>query len=191
MAGEFPIEAVCLALGVSRSGYYDHGHKGERPRRVRDEQLKARIKVIFEQGRRCYGSPRIQQALALEGVKCGENRVARLMRELGLSARSKRRWRPPQTTDSRHTLPVAPNLLAEIALPDKPNQVWATDITYVPTLEGWLYLACVMDLFSRRLVGWNMDTTLETPLVLRALEQASTPRGVEPGLIHPSDRGRP
>ena len=189
MAREFPVSAVCQALGVSRSGYYGHRRKDERPRRVRDEQLKALIEEIFEESRRCYGSPRVHDALALKGVTCGENRVARLMREKELRAKSKRRRRPPQTTDSRHNHPVAPNLLAEIPKPDKPNQVWVSDITYVPTLEGWLYLACVMDLCSRRVVGWHMNTTLETSLVVRALERAIARRGAPPGLIHHSDRG--
>lgn len=188
MAKQYPIEPTCKALGVSRSGFYSHRTKPQRPRRKRDAQLRPKIRKAFEQGRRTYGSPRILLELKREGERCGRNRIARLMREEGLRAKTKRRFKPC-TTQSDPKLAVSPNWLKLIPKPDRPDQVWVSDITYLPTREGWHYMAVVMDLFSRRVVGWSAGNSLETTLVARALEQAIAKRGKSVGLIHHSDRG--
>jgi putative transposase len=189
MACQYPVKAVCDALGVSRTGYYAHRRKPARARRRADAALAPRVRAAFEVGRHAYGSPRVWAQLRREGVRCGRNRVARLMREQGLRAVCKRRHTVPRTTDSRHSLPVAPNWLASVPKPDKPNQIWTSDITYLPTGEGWLFLAGVMDLYSRRIVGWAVAPTLHSALATKALERAITARGCHPGLIHHSDRG--
>lgn len=188
MAGNYPVAASCDALGASRSGYYAHRRKADRPRRKRDAVLKAKIHKSFEQSRQTYGSPRIMMELRREGERCSKNRVARLMREQGLRAKCKRRFRP-RTTQSDSRLPVAANWLKQVPQPDRPNRVWVSDITYLPTRQGWHYLAVTMDLFSRRVVGWAGGPSLETTLVTRALERAIALRGKPPGLIHHSDRG--
>lgn len=188
MAGRFPIQKMSRALGVSRSGYYAHALKPARARRVRDEQLKPKIRRAFVHNKGNYGSPRIAIEMRREGERCGKNRVARLMREQGLRAKCKRRWRP-RTTQTDPALAVAPNLLAEVPKPAAPDQVWVSDITCLPTREGWHYLAVTMDLFSRRVLGWATARTLHTPLVSKALERAIALRGRAPGLIHHSDRG--
>jgi len=145
------------------------------------------IREIHQRSRGTYGSPRICAELRARGRAVSENRVARLMRENGVSARFKRRWR--RTTDSKHTLPVAPNTLDRNFEIEAPNKVWVTDITYIWTLEGWLYLAVVEDLFSRRIVGWSMADHMRTELVLGALDMAIGNRLPEGELLHHSDRG--
>jgi transposase InsO family protein len=182
------IKLLCQTLGVSRAGYYAHRHKPQRPRRVQDQKLVEQITPIFQQGRRTYGSPRIHAALRRAGERCGKNRVARLMRQEGLRAKQKRRFRP-QTTQSQHGLAVAENWLAKVPTPTRPNQIWVSDITYLPTDEGWLYLAVILDACSRKVVGWHVDDRLETSLVTEALKQARQRRGHAPGLLHHSDRG--
>jgi len=182
------IQLLCTTLGVSRTGYYAHRQKPQRPRRVQDQKLVDQITPIFQQSRRTYGSPRIQAALRRAGERCGKNRVARLMRQQGLRARQKRRFRPV-TTQSQHGLAVAENWLTKVPSPARPNQVWVSDITYLPTCEGWLYLAVILDACSRKVVGWHVDDHLETPLVTEALQQARQRRGPAPGLLHHSDRG--
>ncbi len=155
---------------------------------MHDEQLKPKIRRAFERNRGNYGSPRIMLQLRHEDERCGKNRVARLMTTMGLRAKAKQRYKP-RTTRQDPKLAAAPNLLAQIPKPAAPDQVWVSDITYLPTREGWHYLAVVMDLCSRRVVGWCAAPTLETPLVLKALDRAITLRGRPPGLIHHSDRG--
>jgi transposase InsO family protein len=182
------IQLLCQTLGVSRTGYYAHRLKPQRPRRVQDRKLVEQITPIFQQSRRTYGSPRIQEALRRTGERCGKNRVARLMRQQGLRAKQKRRFRP-QTTQSQHALPVPENWLAKVPTPTRPNQIWVSDITYLPTGEGWLYLAVVLDACSRKVVGWQVEDHLETSLVTEALKQARQRRGHAPGLLHHSDRG--
>ena len=182
------IQLLCTTLGVSRTGYYAHRQKPQRPRRVQDQKLVEQITPIFQQSRRTYGSPRIQIALGRAGERCGKNRIARLMRQQGLRAKQKRRFRPV-TTQSQHGLAVAENWLAKVPSPARPNQVWVSDITYLPTCEGWLYLAVILDACSRKVVGWHVDDHLETPLVTEALQQARQRRGPAPGLLHHSDRG--
>ncbi len=145
------------------------------------------IESIYEQSRRTYGSPRVHDELKDRGVYCGENRVARLMREHGITAEKKRKF--ARTTDSNHSLPVAPNRLDQCFEVDKPDAVWTADITYIWTKQGWLYLAIVLDLFSRRIVGWSMAPSLERTLVINALQMAVVARNPDKGLIHHSDRG--
>jgi transposase InsO family protein len=183
-----PIQLLCQTLAVSRAGYYAHRHKAARPRRVPDQQLAEKITPIFQASRRTYGSPRIHAALRRAGECCGKNRVARLMRQQGLRARQKRRFRPA-TTQSHHPLAVAENWLAKVPAPTRPNQIWVGDITYLPTQEGWLYLAIILDACSRKIVGWQVEDHLESSLVTEALKQARERRGHAPGLLHHSDRG--
>jgi transposase InsO family protein len=183
-----PIKLLCQTLEVSRAGYYAHRHKPERPRRVQDQKLAEKLGPIFHQSRRTYGSPRLQAALCRMGERCGKNRVARLMRQEGLRARQKRRFRPA-TTQSNHHLAMAENWLAKVPAPVRPNQIWVGDITYLPTSEGWLYLAVILDAYSRKVVGWQVGDSLETSLVTEALQLARQRRGLTPGLLHHSDRG--
>jgi transposase InsO family protein len=182
------IDALCRALGVSRGGYWSWRRRRPSARTLDDSLLLADVKRIYGDGRGNYGSPRIHDALSKEGTKCGKKRVERLMRENGLKAKHKRKYKPA-STDSTHKLPVAENLLDRQFEQSKPNQAWATDTTYVWTGEGWLYLAVMLDLFSRRVVGWAMGASNDTGLVLRALHMAAQRRRPPRGLIHHSDRG--
>ena len=188
LKADFEVEALAQAVEVSPSGVYAHQHKARRPRARADQQLSAKIKTIFADSRRTYGSPRVCAALRRDGHRCGKNRVARLMRENRLQARQKRRL-VPRTTQSNHDGPIAPNWLAKVPSPDLPDQVWVVDITYIATLEGWIYLAVILDACSRRIVGWATGTSLETTLVTQALERAQRQRRPAPGLLHHSDRG--
>ncbi len=183
----FPIRAMCAVLEVSPSGYYAWRDRPESKRAQADRALVGEIRRVHADNRAIYGSPRVHAALRAEGRRVGANRVARLMRHHGIQGRHKRRV--PRTTDSRHSLPVAPNLLDRQFVAPAPNRVWLADITYVPTLEGWLYLAVVLDIFSRRIVGWAMSETMPQELTIAALEMAITNRRPEPGLVHHSDRG--
>ena len=188
---DFSIALMCRALGVGRAGFYASRRRGPSARAQRDEQLRARIRVVHGQSRATYGSPRVHAELAAQGERCGRKRVARLMRAEGLRVKVRRPCRP-QTTDSRHAHPVAPNVLARrfsVKEITAPNCVWAGDITYVPSREGWLYLAVILDLASRRVVGWSMGRTLEASLAMAALQMASAARKPSDGLIHHSDRG--
>lgn len=185
---EFEISVMCRVLGVSRSGYYAWLKCPVSPRKMADQLLLAQIQQSYQQSRQTYGSPRVHAELVEQGFRCGRNRVARLMRLHSLSARQKRRFRV-QTTDSDHNLPVAPNLLAQEFEAQQPDQKWLADITYIPTAEGWLYLAVVLDLYSRRIVGWAMNDSLERQLVITALQMALLERRPPPGLLHHSDRG--
>lgn len=185
----YSVTEMCLALGVSRSGLYDHTQKNQRDRRQEDGALAEQIAVIFLESRNTYGCRRIQQMLRRQGIQCGKNRICRLMEDQGLRAVQKRRFRP-QTTQSRHAEPIAPNHLKELSeAPQRPNQVWAADITYLPTQEeGWIYLAAEMDLCSKRIAGWNLDDSLAAPLVVDAFERAVQSWSTVPELHH-SDRG--
>ena len=162
LANEFPVKTLCRALGVSRSGYYAAQKKAARPRAKDNARLGAKIKESFEASRRTYGSPRLAVVLRRAGETCGRHRVARLMRVHRLRATQKRRFRP-RTTESRHLCPIAPNHLAERPPPARPGEVWQTDITYVATKEGWLYVAGVLDACSRKIVGWAADDTMPDP----------------------------
>jgi putative transposase len=189
MKDEHPVAAMAEALEVSRSGFFAHRHKEEAPRRQQDGELARAIQPIFAASRQTYGCPRVAAALRQGGYRCGKNRVARLMRENSLRPRQKRRrWRPI-TTDSDHRLPVAENWLAKVPAPDRPDQVWVADITYIDTGEGWLYLAGVLDACTRRCVGWQTGESMEAELVTQAWQKAVRNRGPGPGLLHHSDRG--
>lgn len=187
---QFPVKMMCRILGVSRSGFYAGHDRTPSRRACEDERLRLQIRVIHRESRRSYGSPRVYDALQDLHVECGENRVARLMRLEGLRSKKRRRFRV--TTNSNHSYSPAPNLLdRRFAVEDQPgtDQVWVADITYVPTREGWLYLAVVIDLASRLVVGWSLRRTLDRSLPIAALRMALGWRRPPPGLLHHSDRG--
>jgi transposase InsO family protein len=183
----FPVRTMCAVLQVSPSGYYAWRDRPDSARDVADRDLAGEIRRIHADNRAVYGSPRVHAALRAEGRRVGINRVARLMRRHGIQGRHKRR--APRTTDSKHALPVAPNLLDRQFTATAPNKVWLADITYIPTGEGWLYLAVVLDVFSRKVVGWAMSATITKELTIAALEMAVSQRRPGPGLLHHSDRG--
>lgn len=174
-------------MNVSRSGYYEWLDRGESFRRKKDQELADTIKSIFAQYKGHYGSPRIQDELHARGIRCGKTRIERIMRSHGLVARPKRRY--IATTNSNHDYPVAPNVLDQKFYADAPNQVWLGDITYIRTFEGWLYLAAIMDLHSRKIVGWAMSEIMTAALTLQALDMAILARRPATGLIYHSDRG--
>ena len=184
---EFPIAVMCDVFAVSRSGYYAWREKPVSRRKRANGKLLKEIRTVHHESRQTYGSPRVYQALKQKNVPCSENRVARLMKEDGLRAKTKRRFKV--TTHSKHNLPVAPNLLQRDFSPKKPDQVWAGDITYIWTAAGWLYLAVVIDLFSRSVVGWAMNKHMTRRLVMDSLTMAIQRRSPSPGLIFHSDRG--
>lgn len=188
LADEVPVAVLCELLGVARSGYYAWRRSGPGRRAQANEVLMQQIEQVFKQSRRTYGSPRVTAQLRQQGHRCNHKRVERLMREKRLRARPRRRWRP-RTTESRHDQPIAPNLLSARGRPQAKNQVWVSDITYLRTAEGWLYLAAVMDLYSRRVIGWSMQEHLETQLPLKALEMALQSRSGIERTVHHSDRG--
>jgi hypothetical protein len=162
-----PTRRLCAALSVSRSGYYAWAHRPPSRRAVGDAKLIPVIRACYTKSRATYGSPRILRDLRALDYRIARKRVARLMRQEGLSARPPRRYRA--TTDSKHTLPIAPNVVARRFRADGPNRVWVTDMTYVWTWEGWLFLAAIVDVFSRRIVGWAVADHLLTELALEAL----------------------
>lgn len=185
---EYSVAALADTLEVSKSGFYVEGHKDQRQRCQEDRHLLKEIQQQFAQSRQTYGSPRICAALRAKGRVCGKNRVARLMRCAGLRARQKRAFRP-RTTLSQHSLAVANNWLIKVPAPDRPNQIWQSDITYLHTTEGWLFLAITLDTCSRKVVGWATSKSLHSTLVTEALERAWQNRRPYPGLLHHSDRG--
>lgn len=174
-------------LEVSRAGFYAWLGRGDSKHRLEDLRLTVLIREEHEKSRGTYGAPRIHAALKKREETCGLHRVERLMREAGVRSKMRRKWQ--RTTDSKHTYPVAPNILDQDFTASAPNQVWVSDITYIPTDEGWLYLASTMDLFSRRVVGWSMSASMPASLVGNALGMAIDLRSPPPGLIHHSDRG--
>jgi putative transposase len=176
---------MCRQLGVSRSGYYAWAKRPESQRKKSDRELSVEVAAVHRESRGTYGSPRVHAELRARGRCVSEKRVARLMQQQGLAARRRRPF--VRTTDSKHSHPVAPNVVARDFLPPGPNCTWAGDITYVWTAEGWLYLAVVLDLFSRRVVGWSMSESIDRHLVLSALDMALAGRAA-PALYH-SDRG--
>jgi putative transposase len=185
-ASEYPVTVLCRVLGLARSGYYAWRKRPLSGRARQDQELTAQIRTIFSDSRQTYGSPRVHAELRT-ARPCSRKRVARLMRQAKLLARPRRR--SVRTTDSKHAEPVAPNLLARAFTAPEPNRIWLADITYVATREGWLYLAVVLDLYARRVVGWSMQASLERSLPLAALEDAIRRRQPPPGLLHHSDRG--
>lgn len=187
---EHAIRLMCRVLEVTKAGYYAWRRRGPSARKQANTALATHIRVVHRRSRSTYGSPRVTAELRAQGVACSKNRVARVMRREEIRAKGRRRFRV--TTDSRHSHPVAPNVLQrEFAVETVAgcDRVWASDITYVPTGEGWLYLAIVLDLGSRRVIGWAMRHTLERGITLDALEMALAQRQPGPGVLHHSDRG--
>lgn len=183
----YPIALMCRVLEVSRAGYYASRGRPESRRSMSNRQLGAKVQEVYEVSRRNYGSPRVYLELRETGHIVGRHRVARLMRQQGLIARKKRRFRV--TTDSNHQQPVAPNVLARNFQAKELNQAWVGDITYLATAEGWLYLAVLLDLCSKTVVGWAMSKQPDTSLALAALRMALERRQPAPGLVHHTDRG--
>jgi transposase InsO family protein len=185
--GQFPTAALCRAMQVSRNGFYAWRDRPPSQRANQDAALVEHIRAAHQESRQTYGSPRLYHELREQGFRCGRHRVARLMRESSLSARVPKRF--VATTDSHHGLPVAQNLMGRGFSARKADTKWSGDITYVPTAQGWLYLAVVLDLFSRRVIGWAMRETLERELAVAALSGALAVRDPRPGLLCHSDRG--
>jgi putative transposase len=183
----FPVRLLCRVVGAAASGFYAWLRRGPARREGADRGLGARVEAVFAASRGTYGSPRVHAELRAQGVRVGRNRVARLMREGGLSATVRRR--APRTTDSRHGHPVAPNLLGRRFAADRPDAVWLADISYLPTGEGWLYLAVIKDMATREIVGWSMADSLGADLACDALLMAIRRRRPPRGLLHHSDRG--
>lgn len=184
---QYPIGVLCKALDISRPGYYAHAGRPPSKHETRDAALGAKIAAIHARSGKRYGSPRVHEELREEGEHVSRKRVSRLMKEQDLRGKRRRRFRV--TTESEHDLPIAPNVLARDFAASAPDQKWVGDITYIWTREGWLYLAVLLDLFSRRVVGWSMSDSLATELPLRALQMALHARRPARGLIHHTDRG--
>jgi transposase InsO family protein len=183
----FPVRLMCRVLEASPSGFYDWLRRPESQRAAEDRALIEKIQAVHNESRRTYGSPRVHASLKAAGYRIGRKRVARLMRENDIRPRTKRKFKV--TTDSRHDHPIAPNLLDRQFTVEAPNTVWLADLSYIWTREGWLYLAVVLDLFSRQVVGWAMDEQMPQELTLAALDMALQRRRPLPGLMHHSDRG--
>ena len=183
----YSLERLCTALDISVSGYYAWKKRPESKRKQQNREVVEQIKLIHQQSRQTYGSPRVYVDLKEKGITCSENRVAKLMKSHQIAANRKRKF--VVTTDSNHDLPVAENKLSQDFTASNPNQKWVTDITYIWTTEGWLYLAVVLDLFSRKVVGWSMNASMERGLVIDALRMALLDRKPPEGLLHHSDRG--
>lgn len=183
----FPVQVLCDVLGVTRAGFYAARGRPPAARTRTDQRLAIAIAAIHADSRRCYGSPRVHAELRARGERVGRKRVARLMRAQGLRVRWRRRFRV--TTNAEHALPVAPNVVARRFTAPAPNTTWVTDLTYVWTREGWLYLVVLLDLFSRRVVGWAISTQMDQEIAVQALLMALARRHPPRGLIHHSDRG--
>ena len=188
LSKEEPTHLLCKLLGVARSGYYAWLERKESARTAKNRVLLEQIREAFRAHRRNYGSPRITQVLRAQGHPCNRKRVERLMRQDGLKGRTGKQRRV-RTTDSEHHQPIAPNLLLNRPAPSRANEVWVADITYVPTAQGWLFLAGVMDLYSRQILGWSLWENLEAGGPVQALARALIKRGNPRGVIHHSDRG--
>jgi putative transposase len=189
MRANFPITELCEALGVSRGAYHAAGKRPAGKRAQENQRLLEQIKIThIHRHTRCYGSPRMTRELQKRGLRCSENRIAKLMRRHGLRARPRKPFRP-RTTRPDHAAHPSPNLLAAASAPSAPGTQLVSDITYIPTAEGWLYLAVVIDLYSRAILGWKVSDSLHTELVLAALRQAMESGWVSPDAIFHSDRG--
>ena len=188
MKDQHSLAQLCAALDVKRSGYHAWVKAGASLRARTDAALLPKIRAVFARHKGRYGSPRIQDELADQGARHGGKRIARLMKAAGLRGLCSRRF-VPRTTQSGHDHPIAPNLLGERPAPTGPNQSWVTDLTYVRTAQGWLYVAVMLDLWSRRVVGWATAPTLHASLATRALQMALQHRSPSRGLLHHSDRG--
>ena len=183
----YPVRLLCRVVGVAASGFYAWLRRGPSQRERQDRSLAEQIAAVFAASRGTYGSPRVHAELRAEGIRVSRKRVARLMREGGLAATIRRRF--PRTTDSDHGRPVAANLLEQKFVIDQPDTVWLADISYIPTGEGWLYLAAIKDMATREIVGWSMSDSLEAGSACEALRMAIQRRQPPAGLIHHSDRG--
>ena len=186
----WPVSVQCEVLGVSASGYHEHFRRRaspERRKRLSNDALLVHVKAIHVEVKGEYGWPRVWKELLARGIRVGKERVQKLMALHGIKGRAKKKYKA--TTDSKHNLPVAPNLLARQFTVSAPNRVWTSDITYIDTGEGWLYLAVVLDLFSRQIVGWSMQPRMKKELVIDALRMAWFRRHPEKGLVLHSDRG--
>ncbi len=184
---EFPIMVMCRVLEVSESGYYAWRKRPESSRQREDAHITQKIRQTFHEHQGRYGSPRIRRELRDPGISCSRKRIARLMRDAGLSASRKRRRVITTRRDLTH--PVVSNLLDRDFSAEEPNKKWVTDITYIPTQQGWLYLAVILDLYSRMVVGWSMSSNCDEKLVEQALRHALARRCPQAGLLHHSDRG--
>lgn len=187
-SSEYPVQKMCRALGVGRSGYYAWQQRPVSQREEENQELLEHIRRAYQESRKTYGSPRIHAVLRRKGIACGRHRVAKLMHFGGLEARKRRKYRPVTTQRQPGAIP-APNVLNQDFSASAPNTKWVTDITYINTAEGWLYLASILDLYSRQVVGWAMADHLRTSLVEDALNMAIARRHPLPGLIHHSDQG--
>lgn len=183
---QFHISAMCKALKVSKSGYYQWTYSADKDDR-QEASICERIRKIFIESKESYGSRRISRELRRECIHCSRRRVCKLMRKLGISPKRRRRFK--HTTDSKHRYKVYPNLLMRNFTADTPDKAWVSDITYIWTEEGWLYLASVIDLYSRRVIGWSMKSSLKSQIALDALAMAIKTRRPAAGVIHHSDRG--
>lgn len=187
-SSRFSVMKMCLILEVSKSGFYDWLKRSPSNRAKENTMIIERIKIINQnKSKRVYGSPRIHKDLIDSGIKCSKNRVARLMKKANISSVVKKKWKA--TTNSKHSFPVAKNLLNQNFNADKIDEVWTSDITYIWTREGWLYLCVILDLYSRKVIGWSMDKSMKKELVLKAIKQAIGRRGSNTGIIFHSDRG--
>ncbi len=185
--GAYPVRMMCRLLEVKPSGYYAWRRRGPSRTAKENERLKAQIATVHAESDGVYGSPKVRDELLESGQQVGRHRIARLMREMGLVGCPKKRYKV--TTDSRHSVLVADNHLAQDFTATAPNQRWVADITFISTCEGWLYLAVILDLYSRAVVGWSMSTRITRHLVMRALTMALTRRELGPELMHHSDKG--
>lgn len=183
----YRVEKMCRILNIGRSSYYTWKNRSKSMRDKENERLVFKIKLVHGKSRKTYGSPRITAELRASGIRCGKNRIARLMRENGIMAKTKRRFKI--TTDSKHNLPIAPNLLNQEFTADAPNKTWTGDITYIWTRRGWMYLAVVEDLFNREIVGWSMRKRITKDIAIKALTMAIQRKRPPKGLIFHSDRG--
>jgi transposase InsO family protein len=188
LSKDYPVRELCALLEVTRSGYYGWLNGQETARQIANRLLVQQIHRVYQEKKGRYGSPRVTQQLRREGQRCNHKRVERLMRQQGLKGCSSRKRRV-RTTESNHDQPIAPNLLLGRTAPGRPNEVWVSDITYVPSAEGWLFLAAVMDLYSRQILGWSVWQSLEAGGALQALKRALANRDHPTGVIHHSDRG--
>ncbi|MBN1305651.1 MAG: IS3 family transposase [Anaerolineales bacterium] len=183
----YPVKLMCRVFGITCSAYYGWKRRQPSLRAQANQALIAHIRRIHKLSRKTYGSPRVYYALKKQGISCSRNRVARLMRQNNL--KGQRKYRKVRTTDSNHALPVAENVLNREFSAEKPDQKWVADITYIPTDEGWLYLAGVLDLYSRKIVGWAMSHLIDADLVEKGLRMVCYQRQPDGGLLHHSDRG--
>jgi putative transposase len=185
--GTFKVGRMCKLLNVSRSGFHAWFKRPESLRKRENRSLEAKIRVLHAASHGIYGAPRIHRDLTDDGIRCGKNRVARIMRKAGIRSRTKKKFKA--TTNSKHNFPVAPNLLNQNFKTNSPDQAWVGDITYVSTNEGWLYLAVLLDLFNREVVGWATSSRMTRHLPIEALQMALGRRNPEKGILHHSDRG--